>query len=127
MTLVPVDHSATGKFEREYPDLASVPKPARKWLTFKALWIAIVALTLGVLYVGKRVYMIDSHQESIAALIVARDQLLRANADQENELTDLRRQVGDLTKQLEGPNGLWAWRAGIEHEAEVPTHEKRRR
>jgi peptidoglycan hydrolase CwlO-like protein len=114
-------HSATDVIDRELPGLAGLPRGARKYITPKAFWITIVSLALSIGYVGRQVYKIDQHQESITEMQKSIAKLVEQSQDTRNDVTSIKATVGDMK---EDQRERWE---RIDKVVAEPTHARRKR
>lgn len=104
-------------------DTDVIQRVVRKRLTPRALWLAIVTLASAIGYVGKQVYKIDHHQESITYLQQGQGEDLEQLQKMNTLLAVVSSQVGDLAAEM---NRQREWREKIEDQAERPPHPRHR-
>lgn len=113
----------TGVFKRAFSDLAWL-LPFRKYLTPSALWIAIGILASGIIFVGKRVYTVDQHQESITGLQQERQQDRELLQKIDTQIAVMGSKVDNIANEVDRQR---EWRERIEDVAEAPPHARRRK
>jgi hypothetical protein len=109
----------TGTYEKV--GLGWIPKVLRGRLTPTTLWIAIGALTSGIIYVGKAQVKLDRHQESITDLQQERAQDREILYKIDTRIAVMNEKIDDIATEVGRQR---EWRDKIEGVAEISSRPK---